>query len=202
MCKEFRNLYRAFTSFDYAHDFLNGRFRLGLLKHYQDIEDAGRVDSSEGEGHYIDANGVHEYFESGNSTYVLCCANEDVDLKLLRRKMGAAIVRISNVADLKKDISEHLLQNKIPLIKKEVMARKVEYTKGKAIKDQLDSLARWELSAIQKSANYSDEKEVRLIATINMPVPELLLSKYLNIDLNRRLPYVQLVDCDSCGLLK
>lgn len=89
-------LYRGFTQLSYALDFIqSGRFRLGRLDVYQDIEDISRSDNSEGMGHFVSPDGASMHFELGNPTYLFCCSVGDVDIAFLRRRMGPFIVRIT-----------------------------------------------------------------------------------------------------------
>ena len=65
-------LYRAYKKTEYAKSFVfEGRFRLGKLQIYRDIEDRNRADCTEGKGYYQDKDGIHEHFELGGDIYLL-----------------------------------------------------------------------------------------------------------------------------------
>jgi hypothetical protein len=186
-------LYRAFTDLCHARQFADaGRFRIGRLDCYQNIENAARMDAAEGHGYYIDKNGISENFELGNVIYVLCCSAENVDLAFLRRKMGSFLAQINDPKQLACDIAAYLKAQKVKLLG-EVRYRAVEYSKGETVTAELDEMKRAELSIAQKHSCFSEEKEQRLCAIVNVHCPKPLLASYLEIDLGRRLPYVEIL---------
>lgn len=194
-CSEY--LYRAFTDFRYAREFVSaGRFRLGRLDRYREIENAARVDAAEGYGHYVDQAGIHEHFRRGEPIYLLCCSGKDVDLTFLRRKMGPAIVRINDPQQLATDITDYLERMNIKLFGK-VLCRKVDYTKGTVIESELDPMQRAELSTAQKHPCFREEREQRLYAVINVACPTSILAPHVDIDLGHSLSYVEVLPCEK-----
>lgn len=187
-------LYRAFTDRCYAREFSDaGSFRIGRLDRYREIENAARVDATEGLGHYVDGEGTNEHFELGNPIYILCCSAADVDLAFLKRKMGSFIVKINDPERLATDITTYLKQQNIMLFG-DVRCRSVDYTKGTTVDAELDEMRRAELSITQKHPRFSDEKEDRLYAVMNANCPKQLLASHIDINLGRRLPYVEVLD--------
>lgn len=186
-------LYRAFTDLCYARLFADaGRFRLGRLDSYRDNENKERKDPAEGYGYYIDKNGVAENFELRNVIYVLCCSAENVDLAFLRRKMGPFITKINDPKQLACDIAAYLKAQKIKLFA-DVGYRAVEYSRGEVVNAELDEMKRAELSIAQKHPCFSEQKEQRLYAIVNINRPRPLLASHIEIDLGRRLPYVEVL---------
>lgn len=187
-------LYRAFTAESYATEFLAGRFRMRRVDQYREIEDAARVDATEGLGHYVDGIGVNEHFELGNPIYVLCCSAADVDLRFLRSKMGSFVVRISDPAQLATDITYSLKQSGMKIFG-DTKCRAVEYTKGSRIEDNLDEMERAELSVVQKPPLFSEEKEHRLFVVTNVDCLAQSMPAHISISLQRPLPYAEIVHC-------
>lgn len=186
-------LYRAFTDLCYARQFADaGRFRIGRLDWYRNIENAARGDAEEGLGHYIDTDGISEYFKLGNPIYILSCSTEDVDLVFLKRKMGPFIIRINDPLQLAYDIAAYLKEQEIKFFG-EVRYRAVGYTKGAVINTAHNAMERAELSIAQKHPHFSEEKEQRLYAIVNTHCPTPLLTSHLEINLGRRLPYVEIL---------
>jgi len=186
-------LYRAFTDQCYATQFADaGRFRLGRLDSYRNNENKERMDAAEGYGHYIDENGVSEYFELRNVIYVLCCSAANVDLTFLRRKMGPFIVKINDPKQLACDIATYLKAQKIKLFG-DVGYRAVEYSKSQLVNAELDEMKRAELSIAQKHPCFSEQKEQRLYAIVDVNCPRPLLASHLEMNLGRRLPYVEIL---------
>jgi len=183
--------YRAFTHARFANDFVNkGRFRLGRLDHYRRIEDSLRADPSEGLGHYVDRAGVNEYFERGEAIYVLCCSAPEVERSVLRQK-GEYVAKIADPNQLAGDIGKYLADQGVKLIG-QVSCRAVEYTKGEVLLIADDPATRANLSIVQKHPRFAAEKEERIYAISSADD----LSKtpiHLEIDLQRRLQYVELL---------
>lgn len=187
-------LYRAFTDLCYAQQFADaGRFRIGRLDSYRNIENNARADAEEGLGRYIDKDGISEYFELGNPIYILSCSAETVDLTFLRRKMGPFIARINDPKQLAHDITLYLQEQEIKVFG-EIRYRAVNYTKGAIINAELDAMERAELSIVQKHSCFSEEREQRLFAIINAHCPASLLASHVEINLGRPLPYVEVLN--------
>ncbi len=107
-------LYRAFETHEYADAFTKfGKFRVGALRTYKQIENSKRRDSTEGDGHYIDGKGVNAHFQLGNDVYVLSCSKANVDLKFLRKKFGRYVVRINEPRELASDMQSYMEQRGI-----------------------------------------------------------------------------------------
>lgn len=181
----------------YALDFArSGRFRLGRLDAYQHIEDIARADNSEGMGHYVSPDGTSMHFEFGNPTYLLCCSGSDVDLAFLRRKMGPFIVRITQPTQLVSLIDDFLKEKRIKTFGG-VKGAPVQYNKGQIVHDELDAAKRAFLSLAQKHPCFAEEREYRLYAVINIECPIDLLAPFLSVDLECRLPFVELLPCEE-----
>lgn len=175
-------LYRAFKSATYAENFISrGDLRLGLLQTYQIIEDKCRADTSEGLGHYVDAEGTGEHFQSGNVTYILCLSGPDVDLSYIAGKFGSIIVRVGDPCQLTKEI-QAALENLGFKLFGGVRCAQVEYSKGLSKHKDLDASDRWKLAVLQKPPSFSCEREVRIVAVLNIP-PCQVRHDYLDLKL-------------------
>lgn len=188
------SLYRAFTDERFAREFVEGRFRMGRLDRYREIEDRARVDASEGLGHYVDGDGVNEHFELGNPIYILCCSAADVDLSSLRAKMGPFIVKISDPSRLAADITSSLKDQGMKLFGA-ARCRAVEYTKGSKVTAELDEMARAELSLVQKHSSFSEEKECRLFVVVNADCPTNSMPQNIDVNVGRALSYAEVLAC-------
>lgn len=189
-------LYRGFTEINHANDFIDGRFRLGLLDSYQNIENAARADPSEGDGHYVSSDGISEYFKSGNPTYLLCCSDGNVELAFLRQKMGPFIVRINQPEQLTSLINDFLKKKGIKAFG-DVLGAPVQYNKGQIVDEELDSAEKQLLSIIQKPSGFADEHEYRLYAITNIEGARDQLEQFLSVDLEQKLPFVELLPCEE-----
>ena len=189
-------LYRGFTEINHANDFIDGRFRLGLLDSYQNIENAARADPSEGDGHYVSSDGISEYFKSGNPTYLLCCSDGNVELAFLRQKMGPFIVRINQPEQLTSLINDFLKKKGINAFKG-VQGAPVQYNKGQIVHEELDPEKKQLLSIIQKPSGFADEHEYRLYAMTNIEGARDQLEQFLSVDLEQKLPFVELLPCEE-----
>lgn len=180
-------LYRAFETHEYADAFTNGKFRMGALSTYKQIENSNRCDSSEGDGHYTDGNGVNTRFQLGNDVYVLSCSKANVNLKFLRKKFGRYVVRINEGRRLASDIRSYMEQRGIYNFGG-VKGINVSYTKGAVVTEDLDPMDRAILSISQKHRCFSEEFEYRFYTILNQnppnpqPLPEIQ-DGYLTIDL-------------------
>ena len=190
-------LYRGFTQLSYALDFIqSGRFRLGRLDVYQDIEDISRSDNSEGMGHFVSPDGASMHFELGNPTYLFCCSVGDVDIAFLRRRMGPFIVRITQPNQLTLLIDDFLKEKQIKTFGG-IKGTQVQYNKGQIVRDELNAANRAFLSLSQKHQCFAEEHEYRFYAIINIECPIELLTRFLLIDLECRLPFVELLPCEK-----
>lgn len=190
-------LYRGFTELNYALDFVKfGRFRLGRLDAYQHIEDTARSDNSEGMGHFVSPDGTSMHFELSNPTYLLCCSGVDVDIAFLRRKMGPFVVRITQPTKLISLIDDFLKEKRIKTFGG-VKGALVRYNKGQIVCDELNAADRALLSLSQKPPCFAEEHEYRLYTIINIECPIELLTPFLLIDLERELPFVELIPCEK-----
>ena len=191
----------------------NGKFRLGLIDHYTEIEDENRIDQSEGESNsYVKSKIAHvtmnkenmeiskvEYkpgylnFVASqlNPLYLLCTSGEDVDLNYLR-KMGSFIVRINDPVALLNDIENAKpINSKMEKIGKCVI-EKVLYTKGQIESFDPDSKEAVYRSFIQKPSSYEKECEYRFIVTTR-PLLNETPDKFLFYDFNRKLDYLNIL---------
>ncbi|MCI0559249.1 MAG: hypothetical protein MN733_12200 [Nitrososphaera sp.] len=191
-------LYRAFETHKYADAFTKiGKFRMGALRTYKQIENSNRRDSTEGDGHYIDGKGVNAHFQLGNDVYVLSCSKANVDLKFLREKFGRYVVRINKPSRLASDIRSYMEQRGICNFGG-VKGISVTYTKGAVVTEDLDPMGRAKLSISQKHRCFSKECEYRFYTILNQnplnpkPLPEIQ-DGYLTIDLARELSYVEVL---------
>lgn len=118
---------RAFKEKAHAEDFvLRGRFRMSNLRTYTEIEDGGRRDRSEGEGHVqrfgrvtsVDFSPdsdetttttrpgyVDTHIEPLNPKFVFCCS---LPLDLLRKRFGPWLVRIDQPRRFAQEVSDFL----------------------------------------------------------------------------------------------
>lgn len=207
-------LFRAFSSKIYAMDLVdNGKFQMGLIDHYTEIEDKKRIDQTEGKSNSLvkatipnvtinTANGKILKIESKpgllnvvgshlNPLYLLCTSDENVDLNYLR-KMGPFIVRINDPIAFLNDID-----NAEPIGSKmkktgKCIIEKVLYTKGLTESFDPDSMEAVKRSYIQKPRTYEKECEYRFIVTTK-PLLSGTPDKYLYYDFNRKLDYLDLL---------
>ncbi len=186
-------LYRAFDDIRFAQQFAeSGRFRLGRLDYYCDIESAERADASEGQGHYIDGEGASIRFYLGNPIYILSCSSEDVDLAFRRKRMGSFVVRINDPKRLMGDLDDFLKDQQIKLFGG-VRGNPVSYNKGQVVGNDLDAMERAELSVRQKPPSFAEEKEFRIYTITDIRCPKLFLARHIEIDLARALSYVEIL---------
>lgn len=202
-------LYRAFSSIEYARDFIEqGVFRMGSPDYYKKIEDEKRRDLTEGTGH-IKASGyvigltindqgkikkvntkpgiMDHRAEQLNCKYLLCCSGPEVGIDYLRDKFGACIVTINDPVRLAGDITNWLHINEIPIIGKPDWV-KVRYDKGLIVEEQFNGYQLSELSFSQKDPGFSMEHEYRLV--VMMPSVSAC-NDHIRIEIKRRLNYVE-----------
>jgi hypothetical protein len=185
-------LYRAFSKHEYARQFVfEGRFRLGLLSHYRNIE-GPQKDPTEGVADYVDGGAIKNTVHGGNEAYLLCCSKEGVDLDSLAAKgLGRYFVQIEDPVSLASEVEKFLLTNKWRIFGKPTW-RTVTYGKGEVLNQQFDSGQKFELAYLQKPPEFSSECEERLVVLPNVS-PSLTLPNHLEIDISCRLEYARIV---------
>ena len=185
-------LLRAFSEERYALDFVSGgKLRFGELGRYRKIEDGSRRDSSEGYGHYVDAQSQQWHMELGGAIYIFCCSSPDVDPAYLREKMGRHIVRIRDPSALALDIERQLQKRGIRTFNG-VHGRPVAYTKGTTIHRTMDASQRAVLSITQKPTEYCPECEYRFFTILNQH-PRGSVEEFLHVNLGVPLPYAEII---------
>ena len=186
-------LYRAYQKIEHAEKFVtDGAFRLGKLQIYRDLEDRSRTDRTEGRGHYLDRDGIHENFELGGDIYLLSLSTDEVDLAYLKGKMGRNIVKISDPEVLIKDIENYLVSNGYVTFGG-VKGDYIQYTKGGTIEKELNESDRAKLSVIQKPDMFLSECEYRLYTILNSQRSALPPNGYLDINLGKSLDYAEVI---------
>jgi len=187
-------MYRAFTEERYARAFVErGKLRLRRLDLYRDIEDGCRRDASEGMGSYVDNRGHQWDFEMGNSIYVLCCSDAQVDVRFLREKFGAYIVRINDSASLAHDMERFMNASGMRTFNG-VHGRRVDYRKGAVTTQEFDSMQLAILSITQKPARFAPESEYRFFTILSNAIPSGTGKRFLDINIGHRLRYAELVE--------
>jgi len=123
-------VFHRFKERAHAEEFaLRGRFRMGNLRTYTEIEDEGRRDRSEGQGHFqrrgnvtsVDFSRdsdetttttrpgyVDTHIELLNPKFVFSCSLPNVDLDLLREQFGPWVVRINQPRRFAQEVSDYL----------------------------------------------------------------------------------------------
>ena len=152
-------LFRAFDRRDYAQQFLDGNIRFGAVLGYQEIEDKGRRDKTEGIGHYTTKGVATKIQVCSNVFYALCCHR---DLKsALEIGHGKYIVEIENPLQLAKDIAKSLSSTPykhFPWLE----GVNIEYDKGEE-KEKPKPPENIKLTYSQKLRSYSPENEFRFV---------------------------------------
>ena len=207
---------RAFREKAHAEDFaLRGRFRMGNLRTYTEIEDEGRRDRSEGEGHFqrfgmvncVDFSRdsdetttstrpgyVDSHIELLNPKFVFSCSRPRVDLDLLRDRFGPWIVRINQPRRLAQDISDYLQTLPYRFAGRGgVEGCFVRYNKGEKSGTQSQAKDTIPLAYIQKPATFSGEREFRFVVIITGKPSKWFDDDFLLLDLGRTLDYVELL---------
>lgn len=185
-------LLRAFKEEQHAIEFItSGKFRLGELAYYRNIEDGARRDHSEGLGRYFDHQNIQHDIELGNLKYIFSCALPQVDLDYLRERFGRFVIRIDDPHLFVQHIEENLMSQGIRTFNG-IHGRPVEYSKGTKIGLELDSFEHAELSVIQKPTEYHCEEEYRLF-TLLVPDSGFTHKEFINIDFGQSLPYAKMI---------
>ena len=206
-------VYRAFKQKSHADNFaLSGKFRMGNIRVYTDIEDGNRQDSSEGQGQFqqwgmvttVDfVRGSDKTFttqspgyvqtdmELLNPKFVLCCSQRNVDLAHLRR-FGPWLVKIEQPRQFAQEVSDYLAT--LPYrFSGGVEGCVVYYNKGDKIRPTLTDDASVRMSYAQKPAAFKADKEFRFVVIVNGPPSSCFDDDYLTIDLGRALGYVTII---------
>jgi hypothetical protein len=195
-------LYRAFQDENQALEFVKqGRFRLGLLRYYTEIEDNSRRDKTEGTSEVrIPGNDILGLCESSfsatwmNPLYVLCCFGPDVDLNHAYKTFGKYVVKIKAPSCLLDDLNcNSPIGSRMKLVDKFEL-QKVEYTKGQRQQIDVESIEACRMSYYQKPSEYSKDHEWRYVVRavheeLGFNEPE----KFIQYDLCRSLNYLELV---------
>lgn len=184
ICGEFPDFcYKTYDCEDYANQFVfSGKFRLGCLGYYRNIEDIFRCDQTEGFGctrepgefsvGWVSSNpkektiwaiekGHQEHHsELGNKIYCFSTYLPEVRFGHIL-KMGNYIVKINNPRKLAEDINEYLLHLKKRFL---IVGCRVVYNKGQKLEEKLTDNERLDLAYKQKPEKFSPECEFRIIA--------------------------------------
>jgi hypothetical protein len=210
-------IYRAFTKRKYAEEFVDeGKFVLGNLKRYKQIEDSSRQDKTEGiaefqrpgvvqsvffsksceEEHIVESVGhIRTYSELGNPKFILCTSLPGIELKHMEKNFGKYIVRINNPKQLAFDITSYLesLPHKFA---GGVEGCYVKYDKGNKVERKIDNNEIIKLSYSQKPEIYKEDCEFRFVAIVMGNPSTRLNARTLEINLCKRLVYAKLVSSE------
>lgn len=211
-------LYRCFDKKEYAEQFVaDGKFRVGLMDVYKDIECHARRDATEGIGAYglkgpvtvgrvsrdpriptewSLEDGVQKHqTETGSSVFLLCCANTSVDLPKLRHKFGQHVVKIVSPVSFAIDLDYALNGKDGTQGAFLVCGKDVEYNKGQLIEDGRTPEELTDLAYSQKPVEFEGEKEFRfcLIAMGEKYLSHLNTQKFLEINLGVDPYYLKLL---------
>ncbi len=204
-------VFRAFKERAYAEAFVeHGRFRMGNLRIYTEIEDENRKDSSEGQGHFqrygmvtsVDFSRdsvetttltqpgyVHSHIELLNPKFIFSCSLPSVDIDLLRQRFGPWVVKIKQPRQFADDICAFV--ETLPYgFSGGVKGCVVQYNKGEKSLHQL-TVASVPLSYSQKPAIFSTENEFRFVVIVTGKPSQWLDDDFLPVDLARKLDYVE-----------
>jgi hypothetical protein len=190
-------LYKGFDKEEHAILFIEkGKFRLGLIQYYKNIEDANRRDKSEGRSESI----VKKYLPGftlrlvgfhGNPLYLFCTSGPNVDLDIMKRKWPY-IVKITDPEKLRKSLCEIKPINTKMETTGRCMLKKVSYTKGEVLDIDPDSSEAVTLTYIQKPMSFEEQCEFRYIVTTLPPldhIPEL----FLKYNIGKKIDYASFV---------
>lgn len=184
VCGEFPDsCYRAFECKEHARQFIDGKFRMGCLLSYREIEDKSRRDRTEGYGHTIEPGivtvgwvspnpeektiwvkeqGYQEHHsESMNAKFCLCTSLPNVSRTRMLKEFGKYIVEINEPRRLAEDISEYMLRNGQSFL---IEGCEVVYTKGQKLDRELTANERIDMSYRQKPPEFHRDCEFRIVA--------------------------------------
>ena len=196
-------LLRAFNEREYAEDFIQrGRMRAGRLQVYKRIEDAKRQDADEGDGRlkiwgnvpvitlnretgeFLSETNQPGYFNYSvsfiNPTYIFCMAGPQVSVEYLAQKYGKFIVRIDEPQAFVEEITQYFAESVIW-----VKLVKVRYDKDIEVQEPPDNEEGTMLSLAQKSSDFRDDEEYRLVVSM----PGGGGDDYIFVELNKKLVY-------------
>ena len=213
-------VYRAFDKKEYAEKFINeGRFVLGNLKKYKNMEDSLRKDKTEGEAVFrhpgivtkvffsktsdesyaVENPGyVETHYELDNPKFVLCTSLPGVDLAHMAEKFGKYIVEIDNPRQLATDITSYL----------ETLPHKfvggiegcyVKYNKEHIFNNEIEGVKAVTLSYSQKPDSFKKDCEFRFVAIVK-GIPSKgyeYNEERLEINLNKKLTYAKLIEYEN-----
>ncbi len=207
-------VFHRFEDRAHAEDFaLRGRFRMGNLRTYTEIEDEGRRDRSEGQGHFqrrgkvtsVDFSRdsdetttttrpgyVDTHIELLNPKFVFSCSLPNVDLDLLRDHFGRWVVRIDQPTRFAQEVSDYLQTLPYKFLGG-VEGCFVQYNKGKKSRERAWGIASIPLTYNQKPASFSAEKEFRFVVIASAKLSKGFDGDFLPVDLGRTLNYVDLL---------
>jgi|GEM_PF-2341771 len=177
------SLVRLFDKEEFAHEFITGKLRFGVLEFYRKIEDSRR-DESEGHasvyfsrkapqliiGKYTrraiavsksDQN-IHSTFFSLNRYYVLCASHPEADTCRLASRYGRFLVRISSPFVLLERVKAAWQSHDLALEGCAFVAP-VEYTKDELSDADEYLIAPPHLTYSQKHKLHEEDKEYRYV---------------------------------------
>lgn len=205
-----KTVFRAFKERARAEDFVeHGRFRMGNLRTYTEIEDEGRKDPSEGQGHFqrygmvtaVDFSRdsdetatltrpgyVHSHIELLNPKFIFSCSMPSVEIDLLRKRFGPWVVKIEQPRQFAQDICDFL--GTLPFrFGGGVEGCVVQYNKGDKASHQL-KVASVPLAYMQQPVIFSIENEFRFVVILSGKPSQWLDDDFLPVDLAHKLDYV------------
>ena len=187
-------LLRFYKEKEHAEQFIAGVIRLGSLCYYKCVEDATIRDSSEGTGLItapvenvvtVKTNADFDLTElseaPGNKSfnasyagplYILSCTDPKMaDIAKLKRKWNRDyVVRITDPRQLGQQLTEKFseLDPKNPFSSSPILCCRVSYDKNQYRDTEPTTCELFELSVAQKSTEFSEECEVRLVVPTEM----------------------------------
>lgn len=201
------NLIRFFEEEKYAHSFLKGKIRFGLLDSYKKREDSRR-DKKEGEtsiywnqkapqviidkktgkiiGECESNQNIQCSVFSLNPYYLLCTSHPEVDIDLLKKKYGHFIVRINDPLKLLERIKAEWC-NHCLAFEGCAFIVPVVYNKDEVLEPNPFLLSPPEYTYSQKPSSFMEDQEYRyiLMRSVN---GKRNLQDYLNL---------KVPDCDD-----
>lgn len=153
-------LFRAFDKLEYAQQFLDGYLRFGTVLGYNEIEDEGRRDITEGVGHIHHEGSETKVKFSSNVFYAMCC---HLTLEAaLETEHGKYIVEIFEPLRLAENITRVLRSSPAKHFGG-IEGTAIKYNKGEKVDGELSSYEKSRLTYCQKPASYAHEKEFRFV---------------------------------------
>jgi hypothetical protein len=185
ICGEFpESCYRAFKCEEHAEQFIySGRFRMGCLLSYREIEDKPRRDPTEGRGHtkepgtvpvgwvspnpaektiWASEQGYQEHHsELGNAKFCLSTCLPVVDLPHMSSSFGRYIVEIKDPKQLGEDINDYFFSDGQRFL---IEGCRVVYNKGQELDRKLKDYEGVDMSYKQKPFEFHPDCEFRIVA--------------------------------------